>query len=214
MVDIRWFGHSSFEIKAEDGTTIVTDPFDKKDVGYENPNVEADIATVSHEHPDHNKVKNLKGNPDVIKGSGRKRSHEIEFYGMRTYHDDAMGAKRGENTVFTFEVDGLRICHLGDLGHLLDESQAEEIGKIDILFIPVGGFFTIDAKQADKVIERLKPRIIIPMHYKTPPLKYPIEPVENFIRDKSNVEKVGSTRFSLKKEDLPEEGKIVLLEYE
>jgi L-ascorbate metabolism protein UlaG (beta-lactamase superfamily) len=213
MVDIKWFGHACFGITMEDGTTIAIDPFDKKEVGYENPDVEADVALISHDHYDHNKIENIKGTPEVLRWPGEHTSCGISFRGVITYHDDVSGSERGANTVFTFTVDGIRICHLGDLGHILNEQKINEIGEVDVLLIPVGGASTIDCDQADEVIEQLNPRIVIPMHYKTPPLKLPLDPVQKFLRNKENVEYLHGTTISVSKDDLPDEMKIVVLDY-
>ena len=213
MVEIKWFGHACFGIKAENGITIVTDPFDKKDVGYENPDVAADITTVSHNHPDHCKVENIGGNPIVIKDLGECTHSGIKFKGIESFHDNTSGSQRGKNIIFCFNIDGINICHLGDLGHLLDEKQIKEIGDIDILFIPVGGFFTIDHKQANSVIDQLKPKIVIPMHYKTPVLPFPIKPVDKFLENKDNVEKISGTAFQINKADIFDKQKIILMDY-
>ncbi|MFQ6050823.1 MAG: MBL fold metallo-hydrolase [Candidatus Hydrothermarchaeota archaeon] len=212
MAEIEWLGHACFKITDREGICIVTDPFSQKDVGYRTPEVEADIALVSHDHFDHNKVKVLKGKPSVIKGEGKKKAKNIEFKGIETFHDDSKGRMRGKNTVFVFEVDGVRFCHLGDLGHILDENQIRDIGEVDVLFIPVGGTFTINAREADKVIEQLTPKIIVPMHYKTEVVTLPIEPLNKFLENKTEVER--TKKLIVERETLPEVPKIVVLEYE
>ena len=213
MVEIKWFGHACFGIKTENKIMIVTDPFDKKDVGYENPDVTADIVLVSHNHPDHCKVENIGGNPTVIKDSGQNTQLDITFRGISSFHDAASGSQRGKNIIFCFSSDGINICHLGDLGHLLDAKQISEIGDVDILFIPVGGFFTIDHKQADSVINQLNPNIVIPMHYKTPVLPFPIKPVDKFLENKEYVEKVSGAIIQISKTDISEKQRIVVLDY-
>ncbi|MEA2021556.1 MAG: MBL fold metallo-hydrolase, partial [Candidatus Caldatribacteriota bacterium] len=183
---IKWFGHSSFLIENEKGITIVTDPFDET-LGYKLPKVKANIVTVSHEHFDHNYVRGIKGRPVVFKGSVKRESHKMEFRGISTYHDSVFGAQRGQNTVFTIKADGMKLCHLGDLGHILDTDQLNKIGNVDILFIPVGGFYTINSEQANQIIKEIKPGIIIPMHYKTEAIKFSIDPIDIFIDGKNNV---------------------------
>ena len=165
---IKWLGHASFLVTSEEGKKIITDPYNVlPEISYTPINESADVVTISHDHGDHNNDKAVKGNPHVIRGKGIRRVKGIEFKGIPSYHDAAQGSQRGENTIFRFTVDGINVCHLGDLGHLLNDKQIAEIGPVDILLIPVGGYFTIDAKQATTISQSLKARVIIPMHYKT-----------------------------------------------
>ncbi|MHC1581914.1 MAG: MBL fold metallo-hydrolase [Candidatus Syntropharchaeia archaeon] len=210
-MEIKWHGHACFEIRSSDGKIVVTDPFDES-VGYPLPDVRADVVLTSHDHYDHNNVGCIKGSPSVVRGEGEHVIDGIKFRGIHTFHDTSSGSERGENIVFVFEIDGIRLCHLGDLGHVLDEKKVKEIGEIDILFVPVGGVYTIDAKGAEKVIEQLNPRIVIPMHFKTPPLKLPVRSVDDFLKGKENVTR--KKTLSIKKEDLPEEQQIIVLDYE
>lgn len=191
-VKIRWLGHACFEITAPSGTTVVTDPFDEQ-VGYRLPAVKADVVTVSHDHFDHGNVSVIGGNPKVFRGPGRHEAHGITAEGIATFHDEAGGAKRGKNTVFVLDVGGVRLCHLGDLGHVLTDGQVKEIGPVDVLFVPVGGVYTIDAEKAKTVVAQLKPRITIPMHYLTPDLKFELDPPEKFLAGLENVEHAGNT---------------------
>ncbi|HEC57152.1 MAG TPA: MBL fold metallo-hydrolase [Candidatus Syntrophoarchaeum butanivorans] len=210
-MEIRWFGHASFGIFTSRGT-ILTDPFDES-VGYRIPDIEPDVVLVSHEHYDHNNTKDLKGNPVIIRGSGIHKAIDVEFEGIRTYHDDAFGAKRGENTVFVFEVDGLRLCHLGDLGDIpADETlRAMKGSGIEILFTPVGGVYTIDWQGANKMIDLLKPKITIPMHFKTQACRLDIDPVDPFLEGKKYERMKVLTVDSDSISDIPP---VVLLEYE
>ena len=157
-------GHSSFKIKGKN-TSIVTDPFDPGMVGVKFPKTEADIVIVSHNHDDHNKAAQVEGVRKVLDTPGEYEIGGTSFIGLPSYHDSEKGADRGKNTIFVIEMDGLRLCHLGDLGHKLDEGTLEEIGNIDILFVPVGGVYTIDAKLASELVTEIEPKIIIPMHY-------------------------------------------------
>lgn len=208
---IRWFGQACFLMESEKGIRIVTDPFNSS-LGYKIPSVEADMVTVSHEHYDHNATDEVKGNPEIVRGTGEKKIKDIAIKGVETFHDKAQGAQRGKNTVFSFEIDGMKIIHLGDLGHILTQEQIENIGEVDILLIPVGGTFTIDAQEASEVVGQLKPKITIPMHYKTPAITLPIEGVERFLSGKKNIER--KKELEIKKEELPKEEKIIVLEYE
>ncbi|HUS04378.1 MAG TPA: MBL fold metallo-hydrolase, partial [Dehalococcoidia bacterium] len=136
----------------------------------------------------------------------------IQFRGIATYHDPSQGRQRGPNTVFCFSLDSMNLCHLGDLGHVLSQEQVEQVGAVDILFIPVGGFYTIDAAKASQVCEQLKPKVVIPMHFKTSKCDYPIATVEDFLRGKRNVRKIDSSKAEFKIEELPASTDIVVLE--
>jgi len=207
---IEWKGHSSFLLISTEGVRILTDPFDEW-VGYQLPNVEVDVVTVSHQHGDHNCTDSLPGKPVVVEGAGDHKACGIEIKGVATYHDPEQGKKRGNNTVFVIKLDGLNICHLGDLGHLLTSKQVSEIGPVDVLLIPVGGFFTIDAKQAYEIVRQLRPALVLPMHYKLDErVTLPIAPVDEFLGLFSNVEK--QTVLDIDKSLLPGKTKVVLLE--
>ncbi len=175
---IRWLGHACFYIETE-GKGLITDPFDEK-LGYPPFEQEIDIATVSHEHWDHNAVHVLRGKPRVIRGTGQYETEGIRINGFPSFHDKKQGADRGQNTIFKISAEGLDILHLGDLGHLLLQEEIDLIGHVDILLIPVGGTFTIDADEAFELVEKLQPGIIIPMHFDTPHLSFDLAPVEAF----------------------------------
>jgi L-ascorbate metabolism protein UlaG (beta-lactamase superfamily) len=164
-VTIKWLGHSSFLISLDGVLKIVTDPFDSS-VGYPLPDVTADVCVVSHDHFDHNNVSVVKGNPEVVKGTGEREAKGIKFKGVASFHDEKGGSERGENTIFTWELGGIKFVHAGDLGIDLSDSQKNEIGTADVLFVPTGGFYTIDAAVASKVVASLNPKVVIPMHYK------------------------------------------------
>ncbi|HEY55787.1 MAG TPA: MBL fold metallo-hydrolase, partial [Dehalococcoidia bacterium] len=153
---IKYLGHSAFLITSEAGVKIITDPYETgPGFTYGEITESADIVTVSHEHLDHCNISAVKGNPKVVSRTGRTAAKGIEIHSVASYHDEAEGRLRGDNTIFCFDVDGVRVCHLGDLGHLLDDKQLKEIGSVDILLIPVGGHFTIDAKVATEVCNQL-----------------------------------------------------------
>lgn len=167
---ITYHGHSTFKIKGRAGT-VVTDPYDDY-IGLTLPKMSTDIVTVSHDHKDHNAVKSLAGtarrsNPFIVTDAGEYEVGGISVFGVQTYHDANKGVERGKNLVFTVLVDGIRICHLGDLGHELTPEQLEEIGEVDVLLCPVGGVFTIDPEMAVKTIRAIEPGIVIPMHFKS-----------------------------------------------
>jgi L-ascorbate metabolism protein UlaG (beta-lactamase superfamily) len=171
----------------------------------------ADIVTVSHGHTDHCNVAAVRGNPEVVRRTGKSTAKGIEFNGIASYHDDAGGTMRGGNIIFCFELDGIRVCHLGDLGHLLDDRQLKEISSVDILLIPVGGFYTIDAKAATEVCDQLKPRVIIPMHYRTEKSFPEISGVDEFIKGRNNVTRRDSSEVEFERGKLPAASQIIVL---
>ncbi len=208
-MQIRWFGHACFLCEGS-GVRLLTDPF-SKEVGYPFPRAEVDLVTVSHDHYDHNAVEELPGRPAVIREPGRHAVKGIQVEGFPVFHDEVKGAKRGKNLIFVWEMDGVRVCHLGDLGHLLEPDTVAALGKIDILMVPVGGIFTIDADGARKVVEQLAPRVVIPMHYKTPALTFELASGEDFTRSFEQVrrEKV----YAGDAKSLPARQEVVVLDY-
>ena len=208
---IRWLGHASFMITSDTGIKIITDPYvTGGDLSYGKIRERADIVTVSHKHSDHNNVAAVQGNPEVVKRAGIAQIKGIEFKGIPTYHDDAGGRLRGDNIIFCFEVDGIRICHLGDLGHQLVEEQVDELGRIDVLLIPVGGVYTIDAGAASQICARLKPKVIIPMHYRSDKCAYPIAGVDEFLRGKKDVSRLDASEMEFKPGELPATAQIIV----
>jgi L-ascorbate metabolism protein UlaG (beta-lactamase superfamily) len=167
---------------------------------------------VSHDHDDHNNVSAVQGKPEVVKGSGTKTAKGIPFKGVATSHDASQGSQRGPNTAFCFTIDDLKLCHLGDLGHVLSPLQVTEIGAVDVLFVPVGGFFTIEATVANQVCGQLKPKIAIPMHFKTPKCAYPIASVDGFLKGRKDVRKVAGSEVEFEREKLPTATEIVVLQ--
>ena len=211
---ITWQGHSCFKIQDKmgtDGVTLVTDPFDKE-TGLKVPNFEADIVTVSHDHHDHNNVGALRGTPFVIECAGEYDYKGILVEGIDSFHDDKKGEERGANIIYRIEVDDISVAHLGDLGTVLDNTQLEKLVGTDVLLIPVGGKYTLDAKKAVEVISQIEPRIVIPMHYKTDGLKIDdLDPIDKFIKE------IGLTpsyeeKLKISKKDLPvEDMELVIL---
>ena len=167
---IKWFGQSCFRLTAENGIKIVTDPYANMFgymAGYKLPEIDANIVTTSHDHSDHNNVGAVKGDFVHIKDPGAFSQEGIGIKGVQTFHDNVSGKKRGKNIVYNFRIDGLNVCHCGDLGHLLSPEQINEIGKVDILLLPIGGRATLDASGAAEVMKQLNPAVVIPMHYRT-----------------------------------------------
>jgi len=209
---IKWLGHAAFLITSDTGLKIITDPYKTDErLKYGEINESADIVTTSHQHGDHNNVAAVGGNPEVVSGAVKEKVKGIEFSSIPTYHDDARGTSRGENTIYCFEVDGMKLCHLGDLGHQLSDEQVAQVGKVDVLLVPVGGGYTIDASTASQICNKLAPRVIIPMHYKTDRLDFPITGVDEFLHGKNNVTRLDTSEVELKKENLPESTRIIVL---
>ena len=210
---LKWLGHSCFLITSETGLRIITDPYPQGNgLNYSPISEAADIVTVSHDHFDHNNISSVPGKPEVITGNGVKNVKGIQFKGIATHHDESQGKERGTNTIFCFSVDGIKLCHLGDLGHRLSKGQIAEIGALDILFIPIGGVFTIDAKMASTVSDDLKPKVVIPMHCKTHKCDWPLNTIEDFLAGKKNVKKLNSSETEFKAGKLPEATEIVVLQ--
>jgi L-ascorbate metabolism protein UlaG (beta-lactamase superfamily) len=214
---IKYYGHAAFLVTSDQGIKLITDPYEPGAFGgqlsYGKIIDKADIALVSHDHADHNDTASLPGPVEVVKGTGPKTVKGISLKGIPTYHDPSKGSERGTNTIFTFSVDGLQICHLGDLGHTLSQKELSDVGAVDILLIPVGGFFTLDAKEAAQVADQMKPKVIIPMHFKTEKCAFPIAPVEDFLQGKSHARRAGTSEISFSKETLPPQAEIVVLEH-
>jgi len=197
-------------VTSETGTKIITDPYvTTETLKYGEIKESADIVTVSHEHGDHSNVAAVRGSPEVVKGTAKVKG--IEFKGISTYHDNAGGKQRGNNTVFCFEVDGVRVCHLGDLGHPLSDKQTAELGSVDILLIPVGGNYTIDAKVASQLCDRLKPKVIVPMHFKNDKCSFPIAGVDEFLKGKEGVSRLDTSEVEFRQGELPATTKIIVL---
>jgi len=214
---IKWCGHASFLITSASGTKILTDPYEPGGydgaLSYGSIPDEIDIAVVSHDHPDHNYIEGLKGHPQVVKGAGSHTVSDIAFKGISTYHDTSHGKERGESTIFCFTVDGVWLCHLGDLGHPLSAEAVAEIGDVDVLMIPVGGFYTIDATVATEVMNTLHPRLTIPMHFKTEKCDFPITTVDDFIANKTNVKRLDTSEIEVTTATLPSSTEIDLLTF-
>jgi L-ascorbate metabolism protein UlaG (beta-lactamase superfamily) len=202
---IKFFGHASFSITSDKGVKIITDPYKPGCFGggikYDAIGEEADIVTISHEHDDHNET-NISGSPSFVRGAGAQEVRDIKITGVDVYHDESGGKERGTNTIFNMLIDDIHVVHLGDLGHSLSAEDVNKIGTVDVLLVPVGGHFTIDTNVADNVIDTLKPKVVIPMHFKTDKCGFPIAPVEDFIKNKE-VKKIAA-EFEIKKENLPE----------
>ncbi len=215
---LTYYGHACFLLEA-DGTSVLIDPFNEQ-VGYPFPDVRPTVLVISHEHFDHNYVQAAKGTPKVIRGlrDGGKdwaavREHvgPVAITTVRTYHDASQGSQRGRNAMLIFESEGLRVVHAGDLGHILSSDQVSAIGRADAMMIPIGGYYTIGPAEADTVVGQVKPRVVIPMHYKTDVNKdWPIGTLDDFLKGKARVKQVGKTA-TLTQAALPAEPEIWVL---
>lgn len=214
-MDITYLGHSSFKLRGKQAT-LVTDPYGSS-IGLSFPkHVEADIVTVSHDHEDHNAVRFVEGNPFIVSGPGEYEIKGVGVVGFGVYHDDQKGEKRGKSTIFRIELDGLSIVHLGDLGHEMSAAQVDSLDGVDILLIPVGGVYTIDASAAAKIVGEVEPKIVIPMHFNRPDLDQKmfagLAGVDAFLKEMGKTDVSPQPKFVITKDKLPEEMQVVVLE--
>jgi L-ascorbate metabolism protein UlaG (beta-lactamase superfamily) len=211
-MDITWLGHSCFKIRGSHAT-VITDPF-SPELGYKLGRANAHIVTLSHQHPGHSNYQGVGGEPRVVKGPGEYEISGVLIIGVATFHDGERGKKRGKNTVYLMEIDDVSVCHLGDLGHVLTGEQVEEIDNVDVLLLPVGGVSTINAAKAAEVVRQLEPKVVIPMHYKTPSLKKKeLEPVDKFLKEIGAKELTPLPKLSVSKSNLPPSTQVFLLDY-
>ncbi len=210
---VKWLGHATFLITSDAGIRIITDPYMPNErLTYDEIKESADIVTVSHGHGDHNNVAAVQGNPEVVREAVPVEIKGIRFNGILTYHDNAGGSQRGNNIIFCFEVDGIRVCHLGDLGHELSDKQVAELGKVDILLIPVGGNYTIDAEVATGTCAKLTPNVVIPMHYRNDRCSsFPVSGVDEFLQGKTGVSRPDASEVEFKQGELPAITQIIVL---
>lgn len=179
---IQWLGHSAFRLTESTGTSIITDPFDPAAVGYGMAYLPCDAVTSSHGHSDHNNFKGVKGNPIILNHAGNYDVKGIHIQSTSSFHDDAGGEKHGNNLIFKFRLDGVTVCHLGDIGEECSPEILEQLIPVNILLVPVGGSNTIDAAQAKEYIDRIMPDVVIPMHYKTKHTDYDIDKIDGFLK--------------------------------
>ena len=219
---LRWFGHAFYFLTSSEGVRVALDPFGE--IGYPMPEVAADVVTLSHEHQDHNGADRLAGSPVVLRGLSTGgvdwnpisySLKDVRITAVPAYHDDVEGRKRGLNTIFIVDTGGLRLAHLSDIGHTLSEATLEAMGRIDILLVPVGGTFSIDGRQAKEIMSRLRPRITVPIHYKTPvTAAWPIEDESAFLEGLENVRRLDTLTVSLTPETLPAQPEVWVMRYQ
>ena len=208
-------GHSCFLLQESTGTTVITDPY-SSDIGITLPPVTADVVTVSHSHYDHNNVKAVGGDPMIIDKPGMHDVKGVQIFGLNTYHDELNGEKRGSNVIFNIRMDGVNVCHLGDVGHGPSPMMIEAISPVDILLIPVGGNYTIDAEVAKEYVDRLMPNVIIPMHYKTDDVDIDIDGVDAFLDyfDEDDIEYVTDGKVEYDRSDFDDDYSMKVLCFE
>jgi L-ascorbate metabolism protein UlaG (beta-lactamase superfamily) len=180
-VDITWYGHGCFRLRGRTAA-VVTDPY-PPGLGPRLPRLEADVVTVSHPHENHSYVRVVAREPFLIEGPGEYEVAGVTVFGLPTYHDDKRGAERGRNTVYLIDLDDVKVCHLGDLGHSVDEGVQERLGTVDVLLVPVGGGATLDATRGAEVVRQIDPRYVVPMHYALPGLRLEMQPVDRFLQE-------------------------------
>lgn len=209
-MDIDWFGQSCFRIR-EGAVTVVTDPYDKS-IGYTLPRLRADIVTVSHDAPGHANAAAIKGDPKVLTRPGEYEIKGVFITGIQSWRGpSAKGEAKEENTIFVFEFGDLTVCHLGDLSRVLTQAQVESMPGIDILMVPVGGGSALDADKAAEVISQLEPRIVIPMHYLTPYVNLPLDPLSKFLKEMGVADQPEVDSLRITRSQLPEETQVVVL---
>lgn len=209
-MDIFPLGHSSFKLRGKQAT-VVTDPYDGDGVHITFPkHVEADIVTVSHDHKDHNAVGLVGGSPFVVRGPGEYEIKGISVIGISSFHDSEEGKTRGQNTMYRIEIDGVKVAHLGDVGHVLSSAQVDILDGIDVLMIPVGGVYTVDVEKASQIIADIEPRIVIPMHDARSNKE--LVPLEIFLKTMGKDGLASLPKLTVSKDKLPAEMQIVVLE--
>lgn len=209
---IEYLGHSCFKLTDSTGTSIVCDPYDKA-VGYDLPELKADAVTVSHGHFDHNCVKAVKGSPAVIDKEGSYSLHGVDIDAIMSFHDEVGGKKRGSNLIFKFRMDGINVCHLGDLGEECSSTLIDRLLPVNVLLIPVGGTYTIDAQMAKGYVDRIMPDVVIPMHFRRKGCKIDIDKADGFIDlfDEDCVKELEDGELDLMRSDLNGDTKVVVL---
>jgi L-ascorbate metabolism protein UlaG (beta-lactamase superfamily) len=209
-VDLTWLGHGCFRLRGR-SAAVVTDPYPPS-LGPRLPKLEADLVTISHKHENHSYSQAVAKDPYVVDGPGEYEVAGITVLGLPTFHDASQGEVHGRNTVCVIELDDVRVCHLGDLGHALAADMLEALGNVDVLLVPVGGGNTLDAAGAAEVVRQVEPRVVVPMHYALPAVKTQLAPVERFLKEMGVTEAEPQTRLSVQSSSADSETRVVVLE--
>ncbi|MCB9172831.1 MAG: MBL fold metallo-hydrolase [Ardenticatenales bacterium] len=213
-MNIKWYGHACFRLKDTQGT-VFTDPFPMKGIGYSRPRTKAEIVTISHDHPNHASLDGFTNEPYVITRPGEYEVNGIFVTTIRTYHDDEKGNQRGYNNITLVQFDDLSVCHLGDLAHLLTQSDVEKLNEVDVLLVPVGGANgnTLNAAQAAEVISLIEPYYVVPMHYQTEVHSGGLDSLDKFLKEMGTSSPEVLDELKVSRSTLPEETQVVVLGY-
>ncbi|HKW07339.1 MAG TPA: MBL fold metallo-hydrolase [Candidatus Dormibacteraeota bacterium] len=210
-MDVTWLGHGCFRLRGR-GAAVVTDPYPPA-IGLKLSRMDAEVVTVSHDHGNHSYTQAVRDGAYEIHGPGEYEIAGVSVIGVPTYHDAEKGQKEGRNTVYLIEIDDVRVCHLGDLGHKLDDAEAESVATPDVLLVPVGGHTTMNAAQAAEVVRQLEPRYVVPMHYAIPGLKMQLDPIDRFLKEMGVTATEAQPKLAVQKSSVAEyETKVVVLE--
>ena len=209
-MDVTWLGHGCFRLRGRNAA-VVTDPYPPA-IGLKLSRMDADLVTVSHEHENHNYTQVVREGAYEIRGPGEYEVAGVSVIGVPTYHDAEKGTKHGRNTVYLIEIDDVRICHLGDLGHKLEDAEAEAVASPDVLLVPVGGLTAMNAAQAAEVVRQLEPRYVVPMHYAIPGLKLQLDPIDRFLKEMGVTSAEPQPKLAVQKSSGEYDTKVVVLE--
>ena len=208
-MDVTWLGHGCFRLRGR-GAAVVTDPYPPA-IGLKLSRLDADLVTVSHEHDNHNYTQVVREAYE-IRGPGEYEVAGVSVIGVATYHDAERGAKHGRNTVYLIDIDDVRVVHLGDLGHKLDDAEAEAVSSTDVLLVPVGGRSALNAAQAAEVVRQLEPRYVVPMHYAIPGLKLELDTIDRFLKEMAVTAAEPQPKLTVQKSSGEYETRVVVLE--
>jgi L-ascorbate metabolism protein UlaG (beta-lactamase superfamily) len=209
-MDVTWLGHGCFRLRGRNAA-VVTDPYPPA-IGLKLSRMDADLVTVSHEHENHNYTQVVRDGAYEIHGPGEYEVAGVSVIGVPTFHDAEKGTKHGRNTVYLIEIDDVRICHLGDLGHKLEDAEAEAVASPDVLLVPVGGRTAMNAAQAAEVVRQLEPRYVVPMHYAIPGLKLELDPIDRFLKEMGVTSAEPQPKLAVQRSSGEYDTKVVVLE--
>ncbi len=213
-MEITWYGHSCFRLTERGMATVVTDPFDSTSIGYEPLKLKADIVTVSHDAPGHNHMAAVKGSSHTITGPGEFEIGSVFITGVQTDISGKKNADKPRNTLYVFDYMGITVAHLGDLRSVPSQAEIEALGTVHIVLVPVGGGNGMNAAKAAEVVSLLEPNVVVPMHYNTPVVKVPLDKLDKFMKEMGLHEAETMPTLKVTKSSLPDETKVVVLDYQ